>query len=88
MITRKKLAKHLFTMYCDSDVSFIKACTLYSLTKHNSKINKCIKEYIQALIEYDDHMSLSNYRNLMRKLDELLISLKIYKYWRRLTNEI
>lgn len=88
MITRKKLAKHLFTRYCESDLSFIKACALYALTKNNSEINISLNEYTKALIKYNEHMSLSNYGNLMDRLIELLKALKIYKHWRKLANEL
>ena len=88
MISRKKLAKFLFNQYCESDVSFIKACTLYAVTKNNSKIDIALNEYTKAVMKYDEYMSLSNYDNVMDKLADLLIALKIFKYWRILANEL
>ena len=84
----KKLAKFLFNQYCDSDVSFIKSCTLYAVTKNNSKIDIALNEYTKAVVKYDEHMSLSNYDNVMDKLVDLLKALKIYKIWIKLANEL
>lgn len=88
MITRQKLAKFLYNQYCDSDSSFIESCKLYALTKNNSKIDTAINEYTKAVMKYDEHRQLSNYDNVMDKLVDLLIVLKIYKIWIKLANEL
>lgn len=88
MINRKKLAKFLFNQYCDSDVSFIKSCTLYAVTKNNSKIDIALNEYTESVMQYEIYQTNDNYDNVMDKLVDLLIVLKIYKIWIKLANEL
>ena len=88
MITRKKLAKFLFNQYCDSDVSFIKSCTLYAVTKNNSKIDIALNECTKSVMNYEIYQTNDNYDNVMDKLVDLLIVLKIYKIWIKLANEL
>ena len=79
MINRKKLTRFLFNQYCDSDVSFIKSCTLYAVTKNNSKIDIALNEYTESVMNYEIYQTDKNYDNVMDKLVDLLKSLKIYK---------
>ena len=88
MINRKKLAKFLLNQYCDSDVSFIKSCTLYAVTKNNSKIDIALNEYTESVMQYEIYQTNDNYDNVMDKLVDLLIVLKIYKIWIKLANEL
>lgn len=88
MISRKKLARFLYNQYCDSDVSFIKSCTLYAVTKNNSKIDIALNEYTKAVMNYEIYQTNENYDNVMDKLVDLLKSLKIYKIWIKLANEL
>lgn len=88
MINRKKLAKFLYNQYCDSDVSFIKSCTLYAVTKNNSKIDIALNEYTKAVMKYEIYQTNDNYDNVMDKLVDLLKALKIYKIWIKLANEL
>ena len=88
MINRKKLARFLYNQYCDSDVSFIKSCTLYAVTKNNSKIDIALNEYTKAVMNYEIYQTNDNYDNVMDKLVDLLKAMKIYKIWRKLANEL
>ena len=88
MINRKKLAKFLYNQYCDSDVSFIKSCTLYAVTKNNSKIDISLNEYTKAVMEYEIYQTDENYDNVMDKLVDLLKAMKIYNIWIKLANEL
>lgn len=88
MINRKKLARFLFNQYCDSDVSFIKSCTLYAVTKNNSKIDIALNEYTKAVMNYEISQTNKNYDNVMDKLVDLLKAMKIYKIWIKLANEL
>ena len=88
MINRKKLAKFLYNQYCDSDVSFIKSCTLYAVTKNNSKIDIALNEYTESVMNYEIYQTNDNYDNVMDKLVDLLKVMKIYKIWIKLANEL
>ena len=88
MINRKKLAKFLYNQYCDSDVSFIKSCTLYAVTKNNSKIDIALNEYTKAVMNYEIYQTDENYDNVMDKLVDLLKAMKIYNIWIKLANEL
>ena len=88
MISRKKLTRFLYNQYCDSDVSFIKSCTLYAVTKNNSKIDIALNEYTKAVMNYEIYQTNENYDNVMDKLVDLLKAMKIYKIWIKLANEL